>query len=99
MKNLKTADRTKMSNSTQALPRAYQSEGHLEAIPENGPGIIKRAPPSRAQQTPILISSQDPIYNVIADSPYSKQLLKHSIKLQQKYREHPTSGGSVPLEH
>ena len=48
MKNLKTVDRGKISNSTQALPRAYQSEGHLEAIPENGPGLIKKAPPSRA---------------------------------------------------
>jgi hypothetical protein len=48
MKNLKTVDRGKISNSTQALPRAYQSEGHLEAIPENGPGLIKKSPPSRA---------------------------------------------------
>ena len=78
MKNIKAA------KSSKVLPRQYQSEGNLEAIPENGPAtnIIqpkKGLSRDRSTAKPLvsaamaITGAEAPVMNVLVESPYSKQ--------------------------
>lgn len=89
---LKNIKQQKQSSSSKTLPRQYQSEGNLEAIPENGPAthIMKKQAREKSATKPLvsaamhITGAETPVMNVLVESPYSKAAAAASKAKLQK---------------